>query len=136
MKFETLKRVQDAIVRIRSGELDSLDCGRHEWSNGVFVTVSSYQTKESGMYEAHRKYIDIQYILDGSERIDVADVEKMRITQDYAEDKDLVFGEAEGTPYYLNAGQYLVLYPEEAHRPGMKAGSVGTVKKAVIKVPV
>ena len=136
MRFETLKRVQDALACIRAGELDHLDCGRHELFDGVYVTVSSYETRKDGVYEAHRKYIDIQYLLEGAERIDIADLAQLRITQDYAEETDCLLGLADGKPYLLQAGQFLLLFPEEVHRPGMEAGAACTVKKAVIKVPV
>ena len=73
MDFDTLKRVQDAVALIRSGKLDTLAPGRHELPDGAYVNVFGYQTKESGIYEAHRKYIDIHYVLEGSEIIMVAE---------------------------------------------------------------
>lgn len=136
MQFNTLKRIQDAIVCIRSGKLDELPCGRHELFDGMYVTISQYQTKETGPFEAHRKYIDVQYLISGTECIEVADVQTLQVTQEYNAEKDCVLGSAEGKAYVLTQGQFMVLFPEEAHRPGMKSGDITEVKKAVIKVPV
>ena len=136
MRFETLKRIQDALDFIRAGKLDGLACGRYELFDGMAVNISQYQTKEDGLFEAHRKYIDIQHILEGSEAIEVADVQDLSITQEYDEQTDLVLGIADGKRYILTAGQTMVLFPEEAHKPGIHAGESGSVKKAVIKVPL
>ncbi len=136
MDFDTLKRVQDAVALIRSGKLDTLDPGRHELPDGAYVNVFGYQTKESGIYEAHRKYIDIHYVLEGSEIIMVADTGSLQVTREYDEEGDAVLGSAQGKGYPLKKGQFMVVFPEEAHLPGITADAVCQVKKAVVKVPV
>ena len=136
MDYDTLRRVQKAAAIIRSGRLDGLECGRHDLSDGMYVNVFRYTTKETGVFEAHRKYIDIHYVLEGSEIIAVADVGKLGITQAYDEKADALLGTAESDRYPLAKGQFMVVFPEEAHLPGLKADGVSEVKKAVVKVPV
>ena len=136
MNYDTLKRVQEAVARIRSGELDRLDCGRHDLSDGMYVNVFRYTTKENGVFEAHRKYIDIHYVLEGSEIIEVTDVDTLSVTQAYDEKADALLGTGAGDRYPLAKGQFMVVFPEEAHLPGLTADSVSEVKKAVVKVPV
>ncbi len=86
--------------------------------------------------EAHRKYIDIHYLLEGSENIEITNVETLTITKDYDEQTDALLGTAKGKPYLLEKGQFMVVFPEEAHLPGIKVNDCAEVKKAVVKVPV
>ena len=135
MQFETLKRIQDVLEFIRSGKTNELDCGRHDLFDGVYVNVSQYQTKEESFFEAHRRYIDIHYIISGEEIVEVADVSTMSVSKDYDEASDALLGMASGKRYLLKEGQYMVLRPQEAHMPGISKGINRQVKKAVFKVP-
>jgi len=134
MHFETWERIQKAIDCIRSGELEELAPGRHELFDGAYVNVFEYQTKTEGLYEAHRKYIDIHYLICGCETIRITDINKMHVEKEYDEEGDCLLGSAEGKSYLLKKGQFMVVLPEEAHLPGLEAGSPGHVKKAVLKV--
>ena len=63
--------------------------GTYQINHRVKVIVSEYETKlqnEHG-YEAHRKYIDIQYLLSGEERIACLPVERLKETKPYNEEK-------------------------------------------------
>jgi len=58
----------------------------------------------------------------------------MHVEKEYDEEGDCLLGSAEGKSYLLKKGQFMVVLPEEAHLPGLEAGSPGHVKKAVLKV--
>ena len=135
MEFDTLNRLQEAVAYLREGKADKLSCGRHELFDGVYANVSQYQTQEDGVFEAHRKYIDVHYMIGGAERIEVADIRRLRVTKEYDEQADCVLGHAEGKAYTLQQGQFMVLFPEEAHRPGLRIERTCDVKKVVLKVP-
>ena len=137
--YETYEKIHRAWTMIYSGALDALDCGHYEYDGGIFVNVMEYETKESGRFEAHRKYIDVQYIVSGEEAIAVAPTDSLRVTREYDADGDILFGEGEGTRYTLRAGQAIVLMPEEAHMPSLRTlrtDKPGKVRKAVVKIPV
>ena len=136
MNYDMLERIQKAVAYIREGKLDNLECGRHDLFDGMYVNVSQYQTKKSGVFEAHRKFIDIHYLLEGSEFIEVTDVAKLKITKEYDAQADALLGTAEGSSYLWKKGQFMVVFPEEAHMPGLKTAEDIEVKKAVVKVPV
>ena len=137
VSFETLARIHRGWELILSGSLDSLACGHYETGDeGIFVNVMEYETKTEGSFEAHRKYIDIQYILSGEEKIGVAPTDSLRVTQEYDEASDVLFGEGEGREYILRAHQAIVLLPSEAHMPSLCVTEPSHVKKAVVKVPV
>lgn len=94
--------------------------------------------RETGrFYEAHRSYIDIQYLVSGEELIRVADVGTLEETTAYDSERDVAFyGLAPGTDLRLRPGDFAILYPHDAHLPKLAAGSPAPVQKIVVKVRV
>lgn len=88
-------------------------------------------------FEYHRKYIDIQFVVEGEEVIAWAPAEQLKITAPYDRDKDITFGTAPPeavTRIRLHGGQLAVLYPEDAHAPRLAAETAGKIFKIVVKV--
>ena len=114
--------------------------GKYNLENGVYVSVQEYTTKarSEAKYEAHKKFIDIQMILSGKELIAVSPIEKMTISDEYNEEKDfmLFHHNDECTDYVLEAGDFLILYPQDVHMPGVCVNEKSPVRKIVVKVPV
>lgn len=109
----------------------------------IYAMYQSYTTEsaEGRQYEAHRRYIDIQYILEGEEVILAADLAGMTAQSDYNDEKDIQWfmpGTDAGSAcaIHLRAGQFGVFFPQDAHMPKLAAGSPGQVKKVVVKVAV
>ena len=104
----------------------------------LFVMLQTYETEffKEHRYESHKNYLDIQFVLDGSEIIRVADISELSLSQEYNPDKDIMFysGESDGIDVTLKAGDFVVLYPQDGHMPKLAAGTPGTLKKAVVKV--
>ena len=105
----------------------------------VFAIVQRYETIpiEAPKFEAHRKYIDIQYIASGEEIIGWAPIERMKITDAYDADNDVCLGtmpEAQWTPLSLKEGQLAVFWPEDGHSPKLAVHAPIRVMKIVIKV--
>ena len=114
--------------------------GKYELENGAYVSVQEYTTKarSEAKYEAHKKFIDIQMILSGKELIAVSPIEKMTVSDEYNEEKDfmLFHHNDECTDYVLEAGDFLILYPQDVHMPGVCVNEKSPVRKIVVKVPV
>ena len=114
--------------------------GKYNLENGAYVSVQEYTTKarSEAKYEAHKKFIDIQMILSGKELIAVSPIEKMTISDEYNEEKDfmLFHHNDECTDYVLEAGDFLILYPQDVHMPGVCVNEKSPVRKIVVKVPV
>ena len=92
---------------------------------------------EGRFYEAHRRYIDIQYIASGSERIRVRDLDELEEQTPYDAERDVAFyRQAPGTDVILRAGEFAILYPHEAHLPMMPVDKPAEVSKVVVKVQV
>jgi len=108
----------------------------------VFGMLQSYDTKipkETVPFEGHRKYIDIQYVIEGKETIFWTPTDGLTPTTPYDETTDIWFCQStrEGaTPVALNVGQLVVLFPEDAHAPTHCVGTPMHVRKIVMKVSV
>ncbi len=104
-----------------------------------YVSLSEYTTdfKDNKKLEAHVKYIDIQYIISGTESIGYGDLAAgLAVTEDKLAEKDVIFYHAvpNETELKLTAGMYAIFFPWDVHRPGCAAGDPAAVRKAVVKV--
>ena len=111
--------------------------GRYELSGGAFYLVQSYETKPEGVFESHRKYIDLQFIVSGKERHDYAYLPTVKVRDPYSEEKDCALYTGAGSSFVLNSGTFAVYFPDDVHMPNLEAGS-GPEKnlKVVVKIPV
>ncbi len=103
----------------------------------VFAMIQEYQSKPraQGFWEAHRKYIDIQYVVDGVEHMGYANLAQLT-AGDYEEETDLLRLEGSGSFVLLPAGMFTLLFPEDAHMPQIAVQDARPVKKVVVKVAV
>lgn len=133
-------QLDKAFSWIRSTDLDSVPTGRLELDGStLYCMVSDYISKapEQAGWESHRKYIDIQIVRAGKECIDTADLLTLKEKAAYDEGRDFLELEGEAQQsVLLNAGQLVVLFPEDAHRPGIHSDrkNASPVSKIVIKV--
>ena len=110
--------------------------GRYDFGADCYVNVMACDTSaDLAPMEAHEKFIDVQMVLAGEEKIYVTAKAPLTVTEPYHAEKDIAFyawEHAEAVTYA--AGEAVVLYPEEAHLPGRAAGEPMTIKKAVLKL--
>jgi YhcH/YjgK/YiaL family protein len=108
----------------------------------AYALFQSYDTApvaEVPQLEAHYKYIDLQYIIEGEEVIGWAPIDQLVIETPYDEKTDIWFGSlprAKMTPLYLTPGQVAVFYPSDGHLPKRNANGGCPVRKIVAKVAV
>jgi YhcH/YjgK/YiaL family protein len=103
--------------------------------------LSTYDTEEPGskLFEAHRRFIDIQVVLSGRETLYWAPLSALTGRVDYDEGKDISFHDGPaGLAVPLSPGWFTVLFPDDGHKPGCMAPGAGParVRKLVIKVAV
>ncbi len=116
--------------------------GRYEIDGEeVYAFVQRHATKpvEERQYEAHKKYIDIQFMLSGREVMYWAPLPLMKVvTMPFDESKDAALFALipEGVPVQVREGQYAIFYPEDAHIPSCAWGAPAEVLKVVVKVKV
>lgn len=138
---ELSPRLSAAAVFLATHDLAALPAGRIEIDgDDVYASVSDYDTHDPApeRFEAHREYVDLQLLVSGAERVGVAPrTPCQEVVQAYDEGRDIEFVRAEGTPVPLFAGQFLVLFPHEAHQPGCHpASGPAHVRKIVVKMRI
>lgn len=105
---------------------------------GAYAIVQDYLTKppRAGVLECHRRFVDIQYLVRGIERIGVCGREDCRKGR-YDAGRDFQPLEGAVERLTLRAGEFAVFFPHDAHMPGLCAGRRRVlVRKVVLKVPV
>ena len=121
-------------------DLKDIEPGKYTiYEDKVWANVQIYETKPDADYEAHRKYVDIQYMIAGNERVGVTDITNCKTTVEYDPDKDIEFFQSktnEEEYQSLNEGDFLLFYPHDAHKPSISPNEVKIVKKVVVKAAV
>lgn len=106
----------------------------------ISILEQTYETKKSEdlKWEGHRRYIDIQYIVKGSEGMAVRDIGVMKPNTQYDQINDFqIFDEIEEEELKsieVCEGEFLVFLPKDIHKPCI--GNGNKIKKIVVKVEV
>ena len=109
--------------------------------DNLFMLFGNYETHspEGALTEAHQKYIDVMYMVEGAETIYVKPVERMQnVTKSYDASIDALLGEtdSDASPIRLESGCFIVLFPRDAHAPACYADGPASVKKIIGKVRI
>lgn len=131
-------RLAAALRFLQDVDPTTLVPGRHDIDgDNVYAIVAEYDTKpaEQGLWEAHRQYIDVQYVVRGAECIGHANVDNLSVVERYDKTKDVMKLTGNGDMLTVSAGTFVVFYPRDAHMPGIQTGDhPAPVKKIVVKV--
>ena len=137
--YSTLtNRLAKGFEFITNTDLASIESGKYDIDNdNIFAIVQEYDTKEEQdcVLESHHKYIDIQYMIKGTELMGVTCLNDQVIVEENLE-KDYTFYNAETSMLKVEEGMFTIFFPEDLHRPGVKAGQIAKVKKVVVKVKI
>lgn len=140
---KTYKTISENIKKgldyLESTDLKALEVGKYEIDgSNVFVLIQEYEGKEieQANCEAHKKFIDIQYIISGEEYIGYAPVENMEVVLPYEEAKDRFFVKWEGTLIDHSEKMFSIFFPQDAHMPSVKKSENTIIKKAVVKIKI
>jgi biofilm protein TabA len=129
-------RLARALDYLRATDLRSVSLGRHDLDGDrLFALVQEYTTRAADqcVWEAHRKYIDVQLVAFGVERMGYASLAEMREREAYDPARDVALFEPGGELVTIRAGMFAIFGPEDVHSPGHAAGEPGLVRKVVIK---
>ena len=112
--------------------------GRYEFGDGCYVNVMNVETKapnDTSLMEAHEKYIDVQVLINGEEKILYADKSGLPLAVAYDAQKEAAFyGFNEADSVIYHTGEAVILDTAEAHLPCCCVNEPQTVKKAVMKI--
>jgi YhcH/YjgK/YiaL family protein len=128
-----------ALEALRSGRLASAPDGRHDLDgDNVFALVQRYATRplDKCMFESHRKYIDVQMLISGSEAMGHSPISKLKVTSPYDDAKDVALYAPLPAPTWLklSGGEFAIFFPEDGHMPCAQSGGPSDVVKIVVKV--
>ena len=119
---------------------EDLPVGKYEIDGtALYASVQEYTTKlpEEAKFEGHRRYIDIQYIQSGAERMELSSPDYTSIVTEYNAEKDVAcFAEHEApTVSIVHVGEFGLFFPQDVHKPGLAAnGAPSPVKKILVKI--
>lgn len=133
------KRMQQAFEWLKNNDLENMSDGKH-YIDGehIFANVQTYFTKDIAPFEGHRIYADIQYMINGREKIGVTNYKNCSTTEEYNKEKDIEFLKCNSGSVVqeLNEGEFMIFYPQDAHQPALNYDSKKQVKKVIVKVEI
>ena len=128
-----------AIVEfLKAHPAETLADGRHELSLGIYANVSTGPVRDSGDFEAHRKYADLQLMVEGSEIMEWAHLNDMTNATDYSESNDCQFfacQPAATSALKVYPGYFAIFYPQDGHKPLIHLDHDAS-RKVIFKIPV
>ncbi len=133
------RKLARALEYLAKTDFSKVEPGRYELDGTkLFALVQQVETKprEEKQFEAHRKYIDVQFIVSGAEQMGYAHLATLKTAQPYDADKDAEMLRGAGDFITATPGTFLVFFPEDAHMPCVAVGRPAAVKKVVVKVAV
>lgn len=141
--LETYRGVHPGVTRglelLRDTDFSQWEDGRHEIDGDrLFVLLQSYDTKlENDTPEAHRKYIDIQYLISGQELMGVGPLEEMTQEVEGRPEGDIWFYRGPLSEILLSKSRFVALWPGDAHAPCIAVDRKSVpCRKCVVKVRV
>ena len=139
--FKNKERWDKAFAFLRDSDLTKLAVKRYDIDgDNLYASVSEALTKneEDTKFEAHRKYIDIQHVINGSEQMSItplADKKEELVPYDPA--KDVEFMTVNKTvSYEATPDKFFIFFPGDIHRPSVKIGENKIVRKVVVKLKI
>jgi len=127
-----------AAFQFLKGDLVTTATGKYILAGDeVIATISEYQTRklEEVRWESHKKFVDLQYLITGEEKMGILPLEKAVAPMIYDETKDVMFfGDHEGQYFVANPDNFFLFFPSDVHRPSIQIDGSKPVKKLVIKI--
>lgn len=117
------------------------ELGFYPISEKLLVKVMEYSTDEECKvgYEAHKKHLDIHYVLRGKERIKWSPINDMEIKTPYDQENDAIFYEKpinHVSEALLGDGVFAIMFPQDGHACTYYVDKCEIIKKIVIKVAI
>ncbi|GBE40881.1 toxin-antitoxin biofilm protein TabA [bacterium BMS3Bbin09] len=130
-------KISLALNHISTTDFDNKEPGRYDIDgDNIFVMVNDYNTKNINecRLEGHHKYIDVQYLVKGSELMGYVPLSDQAVSVEYDDEGDVAFFEGHSLFVKLDKGMFVIFFPEDLHMPGIGDGD--PVRKVVVKVKI
>ena len=130
------ERLTQALEYLKTTDFSSMEPGRYDVDgDNIFAMVNEYDTRQlkDAELEAHKVYIDIQYVHSGAEKIGYAPLNVQTPSNEFNTDQDCGFYQGVPSLIDFNKGMFAIFYPTDLHMPGIGENK-SAVKKIVVKV--
>ncbi len=137
--FGMSQRIEKALRYLQQHDFTTMDTGKYEIDgNDVFALIQKYDSNplSAGLWEAHRNFIDVQYVANGAEQMGYAFIEPMKVSKEYDPEKDCLLLEGKGNMLVCNQGTFAIFGPADAHMPCIAIDAPHPVVKVVVKVRI
>lgn len=121
---------------LKNTDFSSLEMGKYEIKGDeVFAILQTYDTKEEKdcRLEAHKKYVDIQYMVSGDELMGVVPFDEQEVSEALP-DNDVTFYKGTGAPILVKEGNFTIFFQTDVHAPGIRVKTSEKIIKVVVKV--
>lgn len=134
--------LEQALALLRETDFSRLDPGMVEVDGKkLYMQILDLTTKPvtENLPEVHRRYIDIQFLVSGDERIGIApDNGANPVSESLLAERDIIFYQsAENESFiHMTPGNYAIFFPQDVHRPGCINQHSCNIRKVVVKVDI
>ncbi|WP_410499319.1 YhcH/YjgK/YiaL family protein [Chitinibacter sp. S2-10] len=132
--------IEHALTYLRETDFSQMAPGRYPLDGDKLIAIVQTpltQPWETGMPEFHRRYLDIQYLLEGEEVIGYAPANPdLPLATDQLNERDIAFIHPihNETKLVLTSGMFAIFYPGELHKPCRSLNQALPIRKVVIKI--
>ena len=129
--------IEKALKFLENADFSQYSKGSYELDGrNLYMNIEEYTTRCSDNIEAHRKYIDIQFMISGEENMGVTTLDNLETTQDYSGIKDVEFFKGKAPLTLVKEGEFIIFYPSDAHLPCQLVDIPKPVKKVIMKIKI
>lgn len=112
--------------------------GKHVLREGeVWINMGKtpkVEKEDKSILEAHRNFIDIHFIFKGEEIFGYSNIDRLNVTKPYSEEGDYELLEGELQKFVLKAGDFCIVFPEDAHLPNLRQMNEGDLIRVIAKI--
>lgn len=132
-------KFKQAFKYLQETDFTEVENGKYEINGeAIFAIVNEFETKDKYECEAeaHKKHIDIQYVVKGTEMFGYVPLTTQKAVIDYDETNDVAIYKEDLSYIKLEAGMFIIFYPTDLHQPEVREFEPVTVKKVVVKIKI
>lgn len=130
------RNINNGINHLINNDYSKHSPGKYDVDENSFVLVNHYKTKSSVdcKLESHKKYIDIQLMYKGNEKVGYAVLNNQTPSEEYSEEKDVMFFNFDHDVFLLRENMFAIFFPHDIHKPGIAINKSEDVIKIVMKI--
>lgn len=102
----------------------------------AFVQEGSTKNTDETKFESHIKYMDIQFVVEGSEILGWQNINKLTVADEYNEDSDMILYIGNGENIKISENMFYIVHEKDGHKPCTHISNQTNYKKVVLKLKI